>query len=270
MDMSTALAELGAHAHVLTTEQRRQLTEQGYLVLPGIIGPEWLAALRERFEELVQKEGALAGTEVHTEPGTRRLSNLVNKGAVFDGIYTHPLVLAAIRHVIGREFKLSSLNARDALPGAGLQGLHADWGRGYDGRFHVCNSIWLLDDMDEGNGCTRLVPGTQYIREPIGQACTDVKAPHPQEIKLIAPAGTVCVFNSHVWHGGTKNVSTDRPRRACHCYFTAREHPQQTYQQQWMLLDTWKRLSPAARYILDVDVELPAASGRSASLAWVQ
>lgn len=258
MDMQTALRDLGAGPHRLTAAQRQQLDEQGFLVLPGIIEPAWLEALRTRFEQLVEKEGAQAGTEVHTEPGTRRLSNLVNKGAVFDGIYTHPLVLSCIQQVIGRGFRLSSLNARDALPGGGLQHLHADWHQGYDGRFHVCNSIWLLDDMDEGNGCTRLVPRSQYIAENVSTMLADRQAPHPDEVKLIAPAGTVCIFNSHVWHGGTRNVSTDRKRRGVHCYFTAREHRQQTDQQASMLLDTWKRLSPAARCILDVDVELPS------------
>ncbi len=34
-----------------------------------------------------------------------------------------------------------------ALPGEGHQGLHADWSADYDGRFHVCNSIWLLDEF---------------------------------------------------------------------------------------------------------------------------
>ena len=171
-------------------------------------------------------------------------------------MYTHPVILAAIHRVLGRPFKLSSLNARDAVPGLGLQRLHADWSGPTNGQYHVCNSIWLLDDMDEGNGCTRLVPRTHLIHEPIGMVSDhDPMEPHPEEIKLVAPAGTVCVFNSHVWHGGTRNVSKDRKRRACHCYFTAREHDQQLNQQEYMRLETWKRISQSARYILDVDID---------------
>ena len=127
---------------------------------------QWLGALRERFESLCEAEGIAAGIEVHQEEGTRRLADLVNKGPVFDLVYTHPTVLAAVHHVIGREFKMSSLNARDALPGEGHQGLHTDWSKDYDGRFHVCNSIWLLDDFTEENGCTRLVPGTHRGKHP--------------------------------------------------------------------------------------------------------
>ena len=83
----------------------------------------------------------------------------------------------------------------------------------------------------------------------------DPLAPHPEEEHLIAPAGTVAVFNSHTWHGGTLNSSEDLPRRAMHCYFTAREHGQQLDQAAYIRLSTWKRISRGARYILDVDLE---------------
>lgn len=254
MDINQALRALEAGPDRLSDENRRELDEKGYTVLPGIIDGAWLAALRARFEELCDKEGAHAGIEVHQEKGARRLSDLVNKGEMFDRVYSHPKVLAAVHHVIGRDFKLSSLNARDALPGQGLQGLHADWGADYDGRFHVCNSIWLLDDFDQENGCTRLVPGSHRGLNP-ANAEIDRMAPHPDEEYVAAPAGTVAVFNSQTWHGGTLNKSTDRTRRAMHCYFTAREHRQQLDQAEYLRHSTWKRLSSAARYILDVDVD---------------
>ena len=142
----------------------------------------------------------------------------------------------------------------DALPGQGQQELHADWGEDYDGRFHVCNSVWLLDDFGRENGCTRLVPGTHKGLNP-GNTQVDRTATHPDEEYVIAPAGTVAVFNSQIWHGGTLNRSADRQRRAMHCYFTAREYGQQLDQAEYIRLSTWKRISPSARYILDVDLQ---------------
>jgi ectoine hydroxylase-related dioxygenase (phytanoyl-CoA dioxygenase family) len=253
MNITQALEDLGARDDLLTLQDKQDLDDKGFVVLPGIMDGEWLAALRTRFEEICEKEGAHAGIEVHQEQGTRRLSDLVNKGDAFDLVYTHPKVLACIHHVIGRNFKLSSLNARDALPGEGLQGLHADWGKDYDGQFHVCNSVWLLDNFSEENGCTRLVPGSHKGKNP-GNILKDAKAPHPDQELLIAPAGTAAVFNSQTWHGGTLNQSADLQRRAMHCYFTAREYGQQLNQIEYLRYTTWKRLSPAARYILDVDV----------------
>ena len=253
MDTTQALHTLGAHHTLLTDTEKQDLNDKGFVLLRGTIGTVWLTALRNRYEELCAKEGEHAGIEVHQEEGARRLSDLPNKGAVFDRVYTQPKVLAAVHHVIGRGFKLSSLNGRDALPGHGQQGLHADWGKDYDGRFHVCNSIWLLDDFSRENGCTRLVPGSHRGQNPRNVGI-DPLAPHPEEEHLIAPAGSVAVFNSHTWHGGTLNTSADLTRRALHCYFTAREHPQQLDQAEYIRLSTWKRISPAARYILDVDL----------------
>ena len=254
MEISHALDELGARADLLNDEERHDLDQKGFVFLRDIIDPEWLEGLRVGFEQLCDREGVHAGTEVHQEEGARRLSDLPNKGEVFDRVYAHPRVLAAIYHVIGRDFKLSSLNARDALPGQGLQNLHADWGHDYDGRSHVCNSVWLLDDFSRENGCTRLVPGTHKGLNP-GNVEIDRMATHPDEEYVMAPAGTVAVFNSQIWHGGTLNSSEDLQRRAMHCYFTAREHGQQLNQAAYIRLLTWKRISRGARYILDVDLE---------------
>jgi hypothetical protein len=69
-----ALAQLGATTELLTDEQRTRLDDQGYLPLPGILSEAQVQAMRTRFDELVQEEGEQAGTEVHQEVGTNRLS----------------------------------------------------------------------------------------------------------------------------------------------------------------------------------------------------
>jgi ectoine hydroxylase-related dioxygenase (phytanoyl-CoA dioxygenase family) len=251
-NIKEALSALGVTGNTLSEAEKHALDVQGFVVFPSIIEPEWLERLRDKYEDILEKEGKLAGIEVHQEQGTRRLADLVNKGDVFDRMYTHPKILAAVHHVLQREFKLSSLNARDAIPGEGHQALHADWGEHRaDELYHVANSIWLIDDFTGENGVTRIVPGTHRLGGSPSDLMDDPKAPHPDEILLIAPAGTVAVFNSHVWHGGTIN-RTKTTRRACHCYFTAREHPQQLDQSKYIHKTTSDRISPAAKYILDL------------------
>jgi ectoine hydroxylase-related dioxygenase (phytanoyl-CoA dioxygenase family) len=236
----------------LTADERARLDADGFLALPGILSPAQIEAITARLAALLEDEGEQAGTEVHQEAGTDRLSDLVNKDPLFEICFTHPRVLAGIAHVLNHDLKLSSLNSRAALPGQGLQALHADWsGPVAPGDFYVCNSIWLLDDFTEENGATRVVPGTHLSGQMAREAMTDPKAAHPREQKLLAPAGTVVIFNSHVWHGGTLN-RTDRPRRALHSYFCRRDQPQQLDQRKYIRPETYQRLSEAARYILDV------------------
>src|SRR5690554_5457579 len=108
-NIEEALKSLGAGSDVLSEVEKEQLDRQGYVVFPGLMGKAMVDALRDKYEELITKEGQSAGKEVHQEEGTRRLSVLVNKGSIFDAIYTNPKVLAAVYHVLKREFKLSSL-----------------------------------------------------------------------------------------------------------------------------------------------------------------
>ncbi len=264
--MEEALSWLGATNDILTEDERRRLDEDGFLVWPGLIEPRWLSELRDRFDELLAAEGELAGTEVHQEPGTRRLSDLMNKGSVFDGCYIHPKVLAAVHHILKAPFKVSAMNGREPIMGGGFQAWHEDWNEAFfdspeqnqwDGDyrnpqdpFYVAISLWMLDDFTPDNGPTRVVPGSHHWRAPqfeMANRTTD----HPAQVLLTGSAGTVVVMNSHLWHGGTNNQSGAR-RRVLHPYYVTRQFPQQEDQRQYIRRDTYERISPAARFLLDV------------------
>ena len=249
-----ALADMGIRPTLLSPEQRRTLDDDGYLVLEGLLSPAQVERLSARFDELVAEEGARAGTEFHQEAGASRLANLVDKDPLFDLLWCNPLQLAGISHVLGgHDFKLSSLNARAALPGAGAQPLHPDWlGAVPPGDYQVCNSIWLLDDFTPHNGATRVIPGSHRTGSLELLEGYDNAQPHRDEVLVQGKAGTCVVFNSHLLHGGTLNT-TDLPRRACHAYFTRREHPQQTVQRDHLRPETVARLTPAQRHLLDLD-----------------
>jgi hypothetical protein len=125
MDMTTALARLGVTAESIDDETRERLDRDGYAPLTGILTGHQLTVMRARLAELLAAEGERAGLEVHQEAGADRLADLVNKDPVFEVCFTDPRLLACVAHVLG-EFKLSSLNFRAALPGHGLQALHAE------------------------------------------------------------------------------------------------------------------------------------------------
>jgi len=251
--MENALASLDVDTHTLTDEEKSFLDENGYLSLGIILSPGEISKFNHRLQEIATEEGEQAGKEVHQESGTLRLSNLVDKDPMFTRCLTQPRVLAAIRLVLGTEFKLSSLNSRAALPGQGLQGLHTDWHEAVpNGNFQVCNSIWLLDDFTLKNGATRIIPGTQKHKKRPWDIMDDPTAGHPDQVIVEAKAGTVVVFNSHAWHGGMLNRST-APRRAMHCYFCHRSQSQQTDQREYLRETTIENLAPEVRTILDVD-----------------
>ena len=235
----------------MTDADRRQLDQQGYLVLPGLMSRELLDRLRRRVDELFAKEGPDAGSEFKQEPGARRLANLVNKGRVFEDVIVRSEILAATEHVLGPRFKLSSVNVRSADPHSPCdQPLHADSAAIADeSGYWVCNSVWMLDDFTAENGATRMVPGSHLWKT---LPPPDMYEPHPQQQLVTGKAGTVVVMNAHMWHGGTAN-RTAAPRRAMHVYYTRWDKPQQQWQKKWLSADLQARLGPEARRILALD-----------------
>lgn len=254
------LSELGVSGDLLSEVEKTALDERGYVLLGKLLSDADLEAIRERVQELLQREGDSAGSELANSPhirypkeeGADRLANLANKGPVFDRLYLHPRLLAAVSHILPGEFRLSSLNFRSAKPGAGSQKLHVDWKFAVPpGDFRVCNSIWMLDDFTASNGATRLVPGSHLRGKMPEDELADPWGKHEHEILLEAPAGTVCVFNAHVWHAGTTN-RTDRPRRAIHSYYCRADQPQQTDQKYFLTQETRDRVSQNALRLLGV------------------
>ena len=239
---------------MLGEAEKQQIDDQGFLVLEGLITRDFLETLRTRIEELFAEEGARAGAEFKQEPNARRLANLVNKGEVFERAIATPRVLECMEHVLGPEFKLSSLNVRAADPFSDCgQPLHADSGAVADERgYWVCNSVWMLDDFTAENGAIRMVPGSHKWRQLPQDALADPVAPHPGEAMLTGKAGTVVVMNAHMWHGATAN-RTDRQRRAMHAFYTRGDKPQQQYQKKLLSMEVQARLSPELRKLLALD-----------------
>jgi hypothetical protein len=246
------LADLGVTTDTLTPDQLDRLDRDGFLALPHHMAPEHLEELRRRTDELLVLEGPSAGHETPQGAGVVALTDLLNKGEVFDRVFQDPAVLRAALHVLGPDFRVNSLNYRATLPGEGQQGLHGDWkGAVAPGDFHILNSMWCLDDFSEANGATRAVPGTHVSGRFPTDDMDDTTAAHPRQIFLEAPAGSVVIFNAHLWHGASLNT-TDRRRRGMTMSYARRDEPQQLDQKAYVRKAVYDRLSPSARYLLDV------------------
>ncbi len=146
----------------LTQIEVEQLNDLGFVTLPNFF-PDLLEPLKKHINEIFAIEGNRAGSEFKQEPGCRRLANLVDKGDIFQQVIAHPRLLPYIRHVLGDQFKLSSLNVRSVDPHwTNSQPLHADMAAIADDRgYWVCNAVWMLDDITPENG-----PHPRHPRHP--------------------------------------------------------------------------------------------------------
>ncbi|MGF1623771.1 MAG: phytanoyl-CoA dioxygenase family protein [Alphaproteobacteria bacterium] len=285
MDTQSALRALGVEP--LTDEQRETFNRDGYFIVEGILTPQECAVMGAEFDRLCALDGQDAGIEVVLEgadgefyspdqvrsqgvrQGSTRISNIFNKSDKFDRCLAIAPLLAAAADLMG-EIKLHGANIREPHKGAGHQSLHSDVPKRTRDDWWLINSLIMFDDMTLDNGPTRIVPGSHLWPE-LNVPCVngertppedpdilafdrfpeDLYAPYPGEVLVTMPAGSVAVFNSSCWHGGTLK-KTDARRRMLHMTYTRRDLPQQLPQQDYLTQALYDRLSEAHRWLFDV------------------
>ena len=112
--------------------------------------------------------------------------------------------------------------------------------------------IWAIDDLSAENGAPRIIPGTHLRPELPEEVLSDPELPHPDEVVFAAPAGSVMIYNAHTWHGGTCNTTGSR-RRVLHGLYIDRQDSAQQDQRRWLKPETASRLTPAQKWLLDVE-----------------
>jgi ectoine hydroxylase-related dioxygenase (phytanoyl-CoA dioxygenase family) len=199
-----------------------------------------VAGLRAAMDQVYGVEGT------GEKDGPAESSYMQNKVAGLDLCLTHARVLAAICHVLDGHIKSFGIHGRPHPPGGEQQKLHVD----YNGppperrRFAVCNSVWMLTDFTVDNGATRVVPGT-HLSGQAPDVLDDPAADHPDQIVCAGQAGDVVVFNSHTWHGTTRNRS-DHSRHSLTSFYCRRDDPHMVFSSA-LSAEATERLSEPAR-----------------------
>ncbi len=270
MDTTSALQALGVDDDAMIAAERAKLDTDGFFVREGVFDAAQCAAMGEAFDRLSAVEGDEGGHEVHVEPTARRVSDIFNKSDAFDACLEIAPLLAATHYLLG-DFKVHGANLREPLKGGGHQDLHVDCPKLHPRDWWVTNAIVAFDDIVADNGPPRVVPGSHlwapinvpYVNqgdwepgplspEDAARVPDDLSAPYPGEVKLTAPRGSVAIINSSLWHAGTLNTSGKR-RRVLHLTYTRRDLPQQLVQRAHLTPALYDRMSPAHRYLLDIE-----------------
>lgn len=222
----------------LSSDAAGELREKGFVVVHGPLAGAGLVRLAAAYDAAVASADP---GDVKVGSTTTRVSDFVNRGAEFDELYLYRPVLEACRQVIGRPFKLSTLHARTLRPHMPAQTLHVDFERDADG-YPMIGFILMLDDFRSDNGATLFVPGSH--RRPAVAGDEDPTA-------ACGPAGSLIVYNGSIRHGHGANL-TGRPRRSLQGAFIRREASSGANLPGRMKAETLTRLSPLAKYLLDV------------------
>jgi len=186
-------------------EIARRMTDDGYVVVTGMMSDEDVQAAREDLGRVL--EATKTGRNFFEGFSTQRVYALFAKTRTFDQAATSPLLLGVLDAVLGH-YQLSAPVGIRIGPGEKAQILHCD-----DSIYPlpgphpivVVNTMWPLDPFTQENGATRFVPGSHRW------------APdrYPTEADEVAVAemqpGSAMFYLGGLWHGGGANL-TERPR----------------------------------------------------------
>jgi ectoine hydroxylase-related dioxygenase (phytanoyl-CoA dioxygenase family) len=110
----------------------------------------------------------------------------------------------------------------------------------------------MVDEFNSENGATRFAPGLHRLSSALGNPMDDEPLSFEEEVFALSSAGSMIIFNGSVFHGHSANNSPRR-RRSIQGAFIPREARAAINQAARIRRDTFERIGPLARYVLDVD-----------------
>ena len=199
---------------LLIAGQRESLERDGYLLVPSLLDEIVLAPMRARLDELVYQTLVAWDADPARDVEERGVvhAKLGLSDPDFAPCREHLLLAEAAAAVLSPDWHLGGLELRAPLPGCGHQGLHPDYFPGHRtrGPWRSLSAMWCISAFTPDNGPLRVIPGSHRVdRNPADVLPLGCEmGPHPAEVQVVAPAGSIILFNgADLWHSGTFNYS---------------------------------------------------------------
>ncbi len=204
------------------------IRERGFVVIPEILTPDLLVAIRRALEPDLRAE--LLGRNDFEGYKTERVYSLVGRAKVFEDLVEHPRILAICDAFLEQNYLLTASQAINIHPGETPQAFHTD-----DSFYRIArprravsvSTIFAIDPFTDENGATQIVPGSHdwpddqfgrllyeidFTTAPAGNRTPTPAGPLPPSLRgkvedVTMPAGSVIVFLGTLVHRGGANRS---------------------------------------------------------------
>ena len=215
----------------LSEAQVAQYERDGYVVVPDVLSPQELAALRQVTDGFV--EGSRAVSEHNSiydlEPGhsaaqprVRRIKHPHKQHAVYGDLVKHPVIVGVLQALWGPNvrFHSSKLNLKSAGYGSPIE-WHQDWAFYPHTNDDLAAVGIMLDDCQMENGPLLVMPGSHhgpiYDHHYEGRFCGAINPvtsgiDFPAAVPLTGKAGSITVHHVRLVHGSAPNLSASDRR----------------------------------------------------------
>lgn len=203
------------------TQIEEKLVRDGFALLPGVLQPVEIEALRAAIDRVFANEKY---RESYNVEGDFIALRLFETAPIFVDMLTREPIISLAKHILGPDCHLMAQNALRNAPGQSIDSFHVDdtlifpvpdGMERHDPRlclpvFYFNLSFALTDIPAVEYGPTQYIPGSQYSgRYPNDPYQPDFEGREP--ISIFCKAGDAYLFNGQGWHRGAPNTS-DRTR----------------------------------------------------------
>ncbi len=211
---------------MLTQAQIDEYNEVGAIVVPNVLTPTEVAALRRVTDEFVERSRAvtahdaiydLEDTHSPAQPRVRRIKMPHAHHPEYGRLTSHPGIVAVLQDLWGPNirFDTAKLNLKSAGYGAAVE-WHQDWAFYPHTNDDLAAVGVMMDDMELANGPLMIIPGSH--RGPVhdhhhgGRFCGAMDpgvsgVDFSRAIPLTGPAGSITVHHVRAIHGSAVNTS---------------------------------------------------------------
>ncbi|HZH06301.1 MAG TPA: phytanoyl-CoA dioxygenase family protein [Lautropia sp.] len=214
---------------VLTQAQREFYFREGYLLVPGVIGPDWLDRLREATSKLVERSRGVEKSDdvFDLEPGhtsaaprLRRVSRPVEHDPVYWAYVTESVLPAIVADLVGPDVKFhhSKLNFKWLAGGEEVK-WHYDIAFWPHTNYSPLTVGTYLYDCGMDQGPLAVLPRSHLIDPMLTQyddngkwtGCLGERDLEKLDLSkaayLTGPAGSLTLHNCRTLHSSPKNLS---------------------------------------------------------------
>lgn len=190
-------------------QQIRHLEVEGYLVLPRILPPDYIARIKRELAdvEMAPTSYSAAQTRATRQPqwSSRAVCELIG----------FPPVIDLLTQLMGPDIVFTRGFFQRTWPGCPGISMHTDGQPhgsnlfGYEGSCpRLLRVLYYLDDLTPQRAPFRLIPRSHLSFHADANPYVRYRS-HPEEITLVIPAGSAVLIPSMLFHGSHPNLDTE-------------------------------------------------------------